>query len=236
AGGSGKDFKAHSADRNTQEERLRSQRSEIQKEIDNLHDSIALKQQEISARQAANAQVRQELQSGLFGEGKSILDSMDQILANRMEELEALHDNHSRARARLIRTKQNLKLLHQSGEYYQGRSFRDLLLREVPHTRYMHLAKVMTGDLLTEIDIDVNDYYSNKLPDGKVPLNFLDKAKRAQESLLKLERAAEGFDSAYESPQTDPLVKAKIDEFASIEARLDHILELDGSLDEVLKV
>ncbi|AOT10967.1 toxin VasX [Pseudoalteromonas luteoviolacea] len=236
AGGSGKDFKAHSADRNTQEERLRSQRSEIQKEIDNLHDSIALKQQEISARQAANAQVRQELQSGLFGEGKSIPDSMDQILANRMEELEALHDNHSRARARLIRTKQNLKLLHQSGEYYQGRSFRDLLLREVPHTRYMHLAKVMTGDLLTEIDIDVNDYYSNKLPDGKVPLNFLDKAKRAQESLLKLERAAEGFDSAYESPQTDPLVKAKIDEFASIEARLDHILELDGSLDEVLKV
>ncbi|AOT10949.1 hypothetical protein [Pseudoalteromonas luteoviolacea] len=239
-GGAGADIKASAKNRNELEQQLKDQTQELEREINSLEQNIASKNKQISEQERVRAQVYAEMKK-IAGADPKAVESQNEFLKQqiqaRIEELEAHKRNHARAKSQLIKSRQGLKNLEAHFEYFTTMQFHTIEKPMSLYDRFQHLASVLTGDLLEEVDIDVNDYYNGKLPDGKLPLNFQDKAKRAQVQLEKLARATEEFDDEYhKSNQSVAEADLVIDDQHTVKSRLDHIITLDGSLDEVLRL
>ncbi|KKE85172.1 hypothetical protein, partial [Pseudoalteromonas luteoviolacea] len=235
-GGAGTNLKARTVDRNEQEAKLKDQIRDLDNEIKELKKDIKSKNGEIDEIKRAHNEVREALEEAMGIKGRQAFpQELELYLQDRIQELDALHDGHTKAQAQIIRAQQSVKNMRIASMPHEKVDFRNVKVHLRPYVRFRHLAKVATGDLLQEIEIDVGDYYSNKLPDGKLPLNFTDRAKRAEERIEKLGRLAERFDDAYKEQKTRrPTVTLKMNKLHSVQSRIDQMIALDGALDEIL--
>ncbi|WP_404389720.1 hypothetical protein [Pseudoalteromonas phenolica] len=218
----------------TKQANLQQQQHTLNQEIEDLRAEINQKNKYIAeTRRAKNDIIASLLISG--ADSKSIEAQLTQRLNQEQQMLASLEQNLAKAELQVKVSKQNLKSLQAVGEKWvaiEGSTkIRHISIDHNPYYRYMHLADVVTDDLLKEIDINIQDYFDGDLPDGVRPLNFQNKALRAEQRLNEFARASEGFDAAYHGDSKPPVVKAKVNDTHTVQSRLDHIINLDGSLD-----
>ena len=219
---------------------LQRESNNVQRQIKNLEEQIENKQNEIkSSEKSRNELIQEARNQGI--DGDDITEQLNRQLKQKNKELE-----HYKTLLKQAKTKSSVTRAHLSTLKSVGLDMLDseariksVAMSYNPYQKIMHLAHMISDDLLVEIDIDVNDYYQGNLPDSVVPLNFDSRAKQAEQRILEFNKITEGIDEALSQGSypgnggTRPIVKLKVNDKVTIPARLDLITSLDGSLNEL---
>ena len=219
---------------------LQRESNKVQRQIKNLEVQIENKQNEIkSSEKSRNELIQEARNQGI--DGDDITEQLNRQLKQRNKELEHYKTLLKQAKTKSSVTRAHLSTLKNVGLDMLNSEARikSVAMSYNPYQKIMHLAHMISDDLLVEIDIDVNDYYQGNLPDSVVPLNFDSRAKRAEQRILEFNKITEGIDEALSQGSypgnggTRPVVKLKVNDKVTIPARLDLITSLDGSLNEL---
>jgi hypothetical protein len=226
-------FKTTYASHIKQEASLKNTRDNLTGQINQLEGEIANKQKVIKTLEENRLTIHAEITTQGMNP-KSIDAQLMAIIDERKIELDALQQEAYKAKNANIRNKRHIANLMSAGqdllELDGTVKISNVAVRQNPYVKFTHLSHMVTNGLITEIDIDVNQYLQGDLPDSKIPLNFANRAERAKQKLNDFNRVSGGFDAAMAEGGDVP--KARLDvKKHSIQARLDHLVHLDGSLD-----
>ncbi|MBU2894392.1 hypothetical protein KO495_13840 [Colwellia sp. D2M02] len=226
-------FKTAYASHIKQEESLKNTSKALKNKINQLEGEIANKQKVIKTLEVNRLKIHAEISTQ--GMNPASIDAqLIAIIEERKAELDALKQEAYKAKNANIRTKRHIANLISAGQDLLALDgtvkISNVAVRHNPYIRFTHLSHMVTNGLITEIDIDVNQYLKGNLPNSKIPLNFSNRAVRAKQKLDDFNRVSSGFDSAMTDGGNAPKVKLNIKNH-SIQTRLDHLVHLDGSLD-----